>query len=52
MVNDSKKGGSAQHVTESNDLLNRMKRYLQIEHYEDDKKLLEYLQKHAGLQQD
>jgi hypothetical protein len=31
--------------SESNDLLNGMKRYLRIEHQDDDKKLLEYLRK-------
>ena len=35
--------------TRSNDLLNGMKRYLRIEHQDDDKKLLEYLRKQAGL---
>jgi hypothetical protein len=29
-----------------------MKRYLWIEHDEDDKKLLDYLRKQAGLHQD
>ena len=43
MVNDSKK---------SNDLLNGMKRYLRIEHQDDDKELLEYLRKQSGLQRE
>jgi len=30
-------------------LLNRMKRYLRIEHKDDDKDLLDYLRKQAGL---
>jgi hypothetical protein len=44
MVNDSVK-----HSKESRDLLNGMKRYLRIEHQDDDKELLEYLRKQAGL---
>ncbi|HZB73960.1 MAG TPA: hypothetical protein VE378_04375 [Nitrososphaeraceae archaeon] len=40
MVHDSKK---------SNGLLSGMKRYLRIEHQDDDKELREYLQKQAGL---
>ena len=31
------------------DLLDGMKRYLRIEHQDDDKELLEYLRKQAGL---
>ena len=38
--------------TKSNDLLNGMKRYLKIEHPDDDNELLKYLQKQAGLHQD
>lgn len=34
---------------ESSDLLNGMKRYLRIDHQNDDIKLLEYLQKQSGL---
>ena len=49
MVNDSKNSGSVQSSKESNDLLEGMKRYLQIEHLDDDNELLEYLQKQAGL---
>lgn len=45
MVNDSKNSGSVQSSKESNDLLEGMKRYLRIEHLDDDKELLEYLQK-------
>jgi hypothetical protein len=37
--------GSSKVHSESNDLLNGMKRYLRIEHQDDDKKLLEYLRK-------
>jgi hypothetical protein len=36
-------------LKKSNDLLSGMKRYLRIEHQEDDKELREYLQKQAGL---
>lgn len=49
MVNDSKNFGSVKSSKESNDLLNGMKRYLRIEHQDDDKELLEYLRKQAGL---
>jgi phytoene/squalene synthetase len=49
MVNDSKNSGSLQSSKESNDLLEGMKRYLRIEHLNDDKELLEYLRKQAGL---
>jgi hypothetical protein len=38
--------------TRSNDLLNGMKRYLKIEHEDDDNELLKYLRKQAGLYQD
>jgi hypothetical protein len=38
--------------TKSNDLLNGMKRYLKIEHPDDDNELLKYLQKQTGLHQD
>jgi hypothetical protein len=36
MVNDSKNFGSVKSSKESNDLLNGMKRYLRIEHQDDD----------------
>jgi phytoene/squalene synthetase len=38
--------------SKSNDLLNGMKRYLKIEHHDDDSELLKYLRKQAGLHQD
>jgi hypothetical protein len=38
--------------SKSNDLLNGMKRYLGIEHKDDDNELLKYLRKQAGLYQD
>jgi hypothetical protein len=38
--------------TRSNDLLTGMKRYLKIEHQDDDNELLKYLRKQAGLHQD
>jgi hypothetical protein len=38
--------------SKSNDLLNGMKRYLNIEHQDDDNELLKYLRKQAGLHQD
>jgi phytoene/squalene synthetase len=41
--------GSVKRSKESNDLLNGMKRYLKIEHQDDDNELLEYLRKQAGL---
>jgi hypothetical protein len=37
---------------ENFNLLNGMKRYLQIEHKDDDKDLLDYLRKRSGLHQD
>lgn len=49
MVNDSNNNGSVQYSKKSNDLLNGMKRYLRIEHQNDDKELLEYLRKQSGL---
>jgi hypothetical protein len=52
MVNDSKNHDSAERSKESNILLNGMKRYLKIEHQDDDNELLEYLRKQAGLHQD
>jgi hypothetical protein len=49
MVNDSKNLDSVKRSKESNDLLNGMKRYLRIEHQDDDNELVEYLRKQAGL---
>lgn len=37
---------------ENYNLLDGMKRYLRIEHKEDDKDLLDYLRKQAGLRRD
>ena len=37
---------------ENPNLLDGMKRYLRIEHQDDDKKLLDYLRKQAGLHHD
>jgi hypothetical protein len=37
---------------ENYNLLDGMKRYLRIEHQEDDKELLDYLRKQAGLRHD
>ena len=39
---------SNKHSKDSNDLLRGMKRYLRIEHQDDDIKLLEYIKKQAG----
>ena len=49
MVNDSKTSGTVQSSKECNDILEGMKRYLRMEHLDDDKELLEYLRKQAGL---
>lgn len=49
MVNDSKTSNSVQRSKKSKDLLNGMKHYLRIEHQDDDKELLDYLRKQAGL---
>ena len=43
---------SIKNSKESNDLLKGIKRYLRIEHQEDDKDLLDYLRKQAGLHRD
>jgi hypothetical protein len=51
MVNDSKNNDLA-YSKKSNDLLSGMKRYLRIEHQDDDKELLEYLRKQAGLRRE
>jgi hypothetical protein len=45
----AKNNGSNKHSNESNDLLNGMKRYLKIEHQDDDIELLEYIRKQAGM---
>jgi hypothetical protein len=45
----AKNNGSSKHSNESNDLLNAMKRYLRIEHQDDDTDLLEYLRRQAGM---
>ena len=37
---------------ENYNLLNGIKRYLRIEHKDDDKDLLDYLRKQAGLRRD
>jgi hypothetical protein len=39
----------SQYSKENYNLLNGMKRYLRIEHKDDDKDLLDYLRKQAGL---
>lgn len=44
----AKDNGSNKHSKEGNDLLNGMKRYLRIEHQDDDIELLEYIRKQAG----
>jgi hypothetical protein len=44
--NDS---NSNKYSKENYNLLNGMKRYLRIEHKDDDKDLLDYLRKQAGL---
>jgi hypothetical protein len=49
MLDDSKKSDSVQNSKNSDDLLNGMKRYLRIEHPNDDKELREYLRKQSGL---
>jgi hypothetical protein len=51
MVNDSKNNDSV-YSKKSNDLLSGMKRYLRIEHKDDDKELMEYLRKQAGLRRE
>ena len=48
MVNESKTSDSVLHSKRSYDLLNGIKRYLQTEH-QDDKELLNYVQRQAGL---
>jgi hypothetical protein len=45
----AKNNGSSKHSNERNDLLNAMKRYLGIEHQDDDKDLLEYLRKQSDM---
>jgi hypothetical protein len=51
MVNDYKNSDSV-YSKKSSDLLSGMKRYLRIEHQDDDKELLEYLRKQAGLRRE
>jgi hypothetical protein len=46
MVEDNHK---KKYSKENYNLLNGMKRYLRIEHKDDDKELLDYLRKQAGL---
>jgi hypothetical protein len=41
--------GSNKYSKENYNLLNGMKRYLRIEHKDDDKDLLDYLRKQSGL---
>ena len=48
MINDSKNSDIVQNSKKSNDLLNGMKRYLRIQHLNDDE-LLKYLRKQSGL---
>ena len=49
MVRDN---SSNKYSKENFNLLDGMKRYLRIEHREDDKDLLDYLRKQAGLRLD
>jgi hypothetical protein len=49
MVDDSKTSNSVQRSKRVSDLLDGMKRYLRIEHHDDDKELLEYMRNQAGL---
>jgi hypothetical protein len=44
-----KDNSSNKYSKENYNLLNEMKRYLRIEHKDDDKDLLDYLRKQAGL---
>ena len=48
----AKDNDSNKYSKENYNLLDGMKRYLQIEHTEDDKDLLDYLRKQAGLRRD
>ena len=43
---------SNKYSKENYNLLDGMKRYLRIEHQDDDRKLLDYLRKQAGLHHD
>jgi hypothetical protein len=43
---------SDKHSKESKDLLDGMKKYLKIQHQDDDNELLTYLRKQASLGQD
>jgi|AP2Bu8745762150_1050199.scaffolds.fasta_scaffold02218_1 phytoene/squalene synthetase len=49
MAKDSKNFDSANRSKESKELLDGMKKYLRIEHQDDDNELLDYLRKQAGL---
>ena len=49
MVRDN---SSNKYSRENYNLLDGMKRYLRIEHREDDKELLDYLRKQSGLHRD
>jgi hypothetical protein len=49
MVRDN---SSDKYSRENYNLLDGMKRYLRIEHQEDDKELLDYLRKQSGLHRD
>jgi hypothetical protein len=49
MVRDN---SSNKYSRENYNLLDGMKRYLRIEHQENDKELLDYLQKQSGLHRD
>jgi hypothetical protein len=44
--------GPNKYSKENYNLLNGMKRYLRIKHQDDDKDLLDYLRKQAGLHRD
>jgi hypothetical protein len=48
----AKENISNKYSKENYNLLNGMKRYLRIEHQDDDKDLLDYLRKQAGLRQE
>ena len=47
-----KDNSSNKYSKENYNLLHGMKQYLRIEHTEDDKDLLDYLRKQAGLRRD
>jgi hypothetical protein len=52
MTKDTKNFDSDKHSKESKDLLDGMKKYLKIQHQDDDNESLDYLRKQAGLHQD